>query len=53
MCLAEFTATYVVQYQKDNEEQSDVLPVSETETMSSQIVLAMVLAKCINVNVKQ
>ena len=40
MCLAEFAATYVVQHQKDNEEQSDVLPVNETETMSSQIVLS-------------
>ena len=28
MCLAEFAATYVVQHQKDNKEQSDVLPVS-------------------------
>ena len=40
MCLAEFAATYVVRHQKDKEEQSDVLPVSETETMSSQIVLS-------------
>ena len=40
MCLAEFAATYVVQYQKDNEEQSDVLPVNETKAPSSQIVLS-------------
>ena len=30
----------MVQYQKDNKEQSDVLPVNETEALSSQIVLS-------------
>ena len=40
MCLAEFTATYVVQHKKDNEEQSDALPVNKTEALSSQIVLS-------------
>ena len=38
MCLAKFAATYVVKYTNDDAE-SDVLPVDDTGTASSQIVL--------------
>jgi len=37
MCLAEFAATFVTNYKPEDE--GDVLPPPESETMSSQITL--------------
>ena len=39
MCLAEFAATYVTNYQHKNDSECDALPASGSETMSTQIKL--------------
>ena len=39
MCLAEFATTFVTNYQRNNDSDSDVLPPSDSETTVSQITL--------------
>ena len=39
MCLAEFAATYVTNYQCSDDSECDALPASDIETMSTQIKL--------------
>ena len=39
MCLAEFAATYVTNYQHSDDNECDALPASDSETTSSQIKL--------------
>ena len=39
MCLAEFAATFAVNYKSSNENECDALPPSDSETTSSQITL--------------
>lgn len=39
MCLAEFAATYVVNYSKGDESECDALPPSESDTTSTHITL--------------
>ena len=39
ICLAEFAATYVTKYEHKDGSECDALPASESETMSTQIVL--------------
>ena len=40
MCLAEFSATYVTNYQHNHNNECDALPASDSETISTQIKLS-------------
>ena len=39
MCLAEFAATFITNYEHNNDNESDVLPPVDNEISSSQIIL--------------
>ena len=39
MCLAEFSATYVVNYERSDDNECDALPASENDITSTKITL--------------
>ena len=39
MCLAEFSATYVVNYERSDDNECDALPASESDITSTKITL--------------